>query len=147
MISVLSHIFLDQSINKLGELAFQLKCIIQQRKINIPCLFLCMVEASNDQSSKKVQIVKFSSLIKAILISLLKNRIRYLMGISSFFSFICGQKYDFRAAKFFLQATIFVLCTDNFNCLRPFNFIYLRRNVPEPGIFNPLVTHLVLSFI
>ena len=62
---------------------------------------LCMIEASNDQSSKKVQTVKFSSLIKAILISLLRNRIRYLMGIGSFL-FICGQKYDFRAAKFFL---------------------------------------------
>ena len=131
MISVLSHIFLDQSINKLRKLAFQLKCIIQHRKINIPCLFLCMVEASNDQSSKKVQIVKFSSysriqvanrlilstvafLLKmnpscqfrfgtsvleqekyvlAILISLIRNRIRYHMGISCFFHLSAREKY------------------------------------------------------
>ena len=64
-----------------------------------------------------------------LLISLISNKFKCHMRIHC--CFICGQKYELCAAKNKLYATIFVLCTDNFNYLRPFYFIYMRRNVPE----------------
>ena len=49
--------------------------------------------------------------------------------------FICGQKFELCAVKKKLNATIFVLLTDNFDYLRQFYFIYLCRNAPEPNLY------------
>ena len=53
------------------------------------------------------------------------------MGINCIY--LQTKNVNFVRPKNIFLVTIVVLGTDNFNYLRPFYFIYLRLNVPEPG--------------